>query len=112
MNMAHYLVKAKPTEDKLADLRKRLKRGEISQMRPFGDSLHYSLENARLQADGVAIWEEEDYCRPPLAQERAAILDEYFTELEVEKVDEGNGWARIGQLPPMFATLLKKGGKS
>ncbi|HLE73444.1 MAG TPA: hypothetical protein VI688_04310 [Anaerolineales bacterium] len=79
-------------------------------MRPFGESLHYSLENARLQKNGIAIWEEEDYCRPPLAQERAAVLDDYFTGLKVERVEEGDGWARISDLPDMFRTLLKAPG--
>jgi len=51
----------------------------------------HSLENARLREDGYAIWEEEDYCSPPLAQERAAALDEFFDELEVAPVKEGGG---------------------
>jgi hypothetical protein len=111
--MAYYLVTARPAKEKMAELRKRLDSGEVSKMRPFGESLHYSLENARLQEDGIAIWEEEDYCRPPLAQERAAVLDAYFSGLKVERVDEGDGWARIGQLPEMFGTLLKTpGGRS
>ena len=109
--MAHYIVTANPTKEKMAELQKRLKRGEVSKMRPFGESLHYSLENARLQEDGTAIWEEEDYCRPPLAQEKAAILDHYFTGLEVERVEEGDGWQRIDELPEMFATLVETGGK-
>ena len=71
--MAYYLVQAKPIDELLAELRQRLDSGEIGVMRPFGRALQYSLENARLQENGVAIWEEEDYCVPPLAQERAAI---------------------------------------
>lgn len=107
--MAHYLVTAKPDTERMAELRKRLKSGEISKMQPFGESLHYSLENAKLKDDGTAIWEEEDYCRPPLAQERAAVLDEYFSQIEVERVDEGRGWQRIEELRGMFAALV--GGK-
>ena len=105
--MAYYVVTAKPDEEQLADLRKRLKSGEIRKMRPFGEALHYSLENAKLKDDGTAIWEEEDYCRPPLAQERPAVLDEYFSQIEVEPVEEGRGWERIQELPGMFTTLLK-----
>jgi hypothetical protein len=44
------------------------------------------------------VWEEEDYCRPPLALERAAVLDAYFTALSVEAVARGAGWARIQHL--------------
>jgi hypothetical protein len=29
--------------------------------------------------------EEEDYCSPPLAQERAAVLDTYFDDITVER---------------------------
>lgn len=104
--MAYYLVTAKPDEERMAELRKRLTSGEIEKMKPFGESLHYSLENAKLKDDGTAIWEEEDYCRPPLAQERAAVLDQYFSQIEVERVDEGRGWQRIEELRGMFATLV------
>ena len=105
--MAHYLVTAKPQKDLLPELRNRLKNGEIENMEPFGESLQYSLENAKLKADGGAVWEEEDYCRPPLAQERAAILDKYFSELQVQRVEEGKGWDQIDDLDGMFAKLLK-----
>ena len=96
--MAFYLVTAKPIQSKLNDLRYWLDSGEIRAMRPFGQALHMGLDNARWQSDGVAIWEEEDYCIPPLAQERAAVLDEYFTELEVLHVNKGEGWKKIDPL--------------
>jgi hypothetical protein len=100
--MAYYLVKAKAQDDLLNDLRSRLDSGEIEQMRPFGRALQYSLENARLDPQGWTIWEEEDYCRPPLAQERAAVLDTYFTDLSVEKVGKGKGWTQIESLPKFW----------
>ena len=102
--MAYYLVKAKYHKDLLAELRTRLDSGEIKKMRPFGTSLQYSLDHARLDPQGSdwAVWEEEDYCVPPLAQERAAVLDTYFTNLGVEKVHEGKGWARIESLPRLW----------
>ena len=100
--MAYYLVQAQPVEELLTELRQRLDSGEIRVMRPFGQALHYSLENARLKEDGLAIWEEEDYCVPPLAQERAAILDTYFKELNVERVEKGKGWQQIESLPNLW----------
>jgi hypothetical protein len=104
--MAYYLVKAKYHKDLLAELRTRLDNGEIHKMRPFGTALQYSLDNARLdpeaQGDGWTVWEEEDYCSPPLAQERAAVLDTYFTALHVEKVSKGKGWERIESLPNLW----------
>ena len=104
--MAYYLVKAKYHKELLTELRTRLDSGEINKMRPFGTALQYSLDNARLdpkgQGDSWAVWEEEDYCSPPLAQERAAVLDTYFTSLSVEKVSQGKGWERIESLPKFW----------
>jgi hypothetical protein len=102
--MAYYLVKARFHEDLLAELRSRLDTGEIQQMRPFGSALQYSLENARIDQPGWAIWEEEDYCRPPLAQERAAVLDTYFSDLNTERVEKGEGWARIESQPMLWSS--------
>ncbi|MBZ0300130.1 MAG: hypothetical protein K8J31_10330 [Anaerolineae bacterium] len=99
--MAHYLVKAKPPAD-LAGLRARLDSGGIGQMQPFGSELQRCLLNARLDADGWAVWEENCYCSPPLKQERAAVLDHYFSDLSTEALQAGQGWARIGHLPPLW----------
>jgi hypothetical protein len=96
--MAYYLVRAKPSGD-LENLRARLESGEIGAMRPFGTALLYSLQNARVEPDGWIVWEEEDYCRPPLAMEREAVLDTYFADLTVERVEEGDGWRRIDSFP-------------
>ncbi len=104
--MAYYLVTAQPKAELAQELRERLDSGEIQEMQPFGQSLHHGLENARLQADGTAIWEEEDYCIPPLAQERAAVLDDYFSDIKVERVQEGAGWQRIEDLPGLLESLL------
>lgn len=102
--MSHYLVKAKPIEELLPELRQKLDSGEIRVMRPFGQALHYSLDHARWHENQFAIWEEEDYCSPPLAQERAAILDTYFTELNVERVERNQGWKQIESQPRLWQT--------
>jgi len=100
--MVHYLVQARPFEELLPELRQRLDSGEIDGMRPFGPSLHYSLEHARLQENGIAIWEAEDYCWPPLVQERAAVLNTYFKQLNVERVEPAEGWKRIESMPRLW----------
>ncbi len=100
--MAYYMVRARPNEELLPELKDRLDSGEIAVMRPFGGSLQYSLQNARWQDKDWAIWEEEDYCTPPLAQERAAVLDTYFTDLTVEHVSRGEGWEQLEALPPLW----------
>jgi len=102
--MAYYLVKAKFHKDLLVELRSRLDSGEIKKMKPFGSALQYGLDNARLDPQDMeaAVWEEEDYCHPPLAQERAAILDTYFMDLRVEHVERGKGWKEIESLPKLW----------
>ena len=102
--MAFYLVRARMRMERAAALRARLERGEFRTLRPFGLALTASLENARWDPEtGEAVWEEEDYCSPPLAMERAAVLDHYFEALRVERVSQGEGWRRIADLPSLWA---------
>ena len=99
--MAYYLVRAK-AQNNLQPLKLDLDRGEVAKMQPFGSALDYSLRNARLDAEGWATWEEEDYCHPPLAMERRAVLDRYFRELNVLRVEPGEGWKQIDHLPGLW----------
>ena len=102
-HMVFWLVTAKPRAERLGELRRRLDSREISRMRPFGRSLENGLVNAKLREDGSALWEEEDYCVPPLAQERAAVLDYYFDNLTVEDIgDPGRGWEKLTNLPSLW----------
>lgn len=100
--MAHYLVTAKPRKNRLNDLAYKLREKAYVSMRPFGKAMTFSLENARIREDGYAVWEEEDYCSPPLAQERAAAFDEFFDDIRVIAVEKGEGWSRISHLPKLF----------
>lgn len=100
--MAYYLVRARPDQGRLTELRERLDSGEIRAMRPFGTALHDGLCGARVIEDGLVIWEEEDYCHPSLAMERAAVLDTYFSDLTVEPVERGEGWRRIEGLARLW----------
>ena len=101
--MALYLVRAKPKKE-LSDLRKELDSGKISKLRPFGKTLEHSLENARIdQEDGYALWVEDDYCSPPLAMERESVLDRYFNDIIVERLElEEEGWGRINDKPRLW----------
>ena len=100
--MAHYLVTARPLRERLDELAQRLEADEFRVMRPFGKTVTESLRGARFASAENAVWEEEDYCSPPLAHERAAVLDRYFEEIEVEPVERGEGWRRIEGLPRLF----------
>ena len=95
--MAYYLVSANVKDD-LAELRMKLDMGEIAKLEPFGEALEYSLANARVDGKRV-VWEEEDDSTPPLKMEREAVLDTYFTDLQIEPVQQGKGWERIQNLP-------------
>jgi hypothetical protein len=98
--MALYLVRAKPKKE-LSDLRKEMDSGKISKLRPFGETLQHSLDNARIDdKDGYALWVEEDYCSPPLAMERESVLNRYFNDIAVERLEsEQEGWGRINDKP-------------
>ncbi len=104
--MAYYLVKARAKTDTLNGLKKRIDSGEICKMRPFGTALDESLRGARIDRSGFATWEENDYCNPPLAMERAAVLDHHFSDIEVEPVERGVGWKRIVHLPSLWKEVL------
>ncbi len=105
--MAFYLVSARPVAHRLEELEAKLNQYAFLDLRPFGRALTASLEGARQLPDGTAVWEEEDYCRPPLAQERAAVLDRYFEEISVEPVAQGRGWEGIEELPLLFPALAR-----
>ena len=96
IDVALYVVKAKPISERLENLRKELDSGDISRLEPFGEELHQSLHDAKIDSrdgSGYAYWVEEDYCSPPLAMERASVLDRYFEDINVERVgtrDQGH----------------------
>jgi hypothetical protein len=100
--MALYIVRARPKND-LSDLRKELNSGEISRLRPFGKTLQYGLDNAKIDPnDGYALW-IEDYCNPPLAMERESVLDRYFEDITVQLiVSEKEGLDRIANIPGLW----------
>lgn len=101
--MAYYLVHADPIEERLPELAEQLEEGAFEEMRPFGSTLTHSLKHARITPNGRAVWEEEDYCTPPLAQERSAVLDDYFTDIVVTPVERGEGWEQIEDLPRLLS---------
>jgi len=110
--MAYYLVRARLKPELAPELRARLDRGAFRPLRPFGRALTHALVTARRDpATGEAVWEEEDYCSPPLAMERAAVLDRYFDDLRTERVREGEGWRRIAALPSLWESVVEARGE-
>ncbi|MDX1672736.1 MAG: hypothetical protein R3211_10375 [Balneolaceae bacterium] len=101
--MAYYLVKAKPRGNLMGELHEKLARGVFRSLDPYGKELTRSLLAARVDPEtGDILWEEEDYCSPPLAQERSAVLDQYFEDIEVKRVKQGKGWSMISDLPHLW----------
>lgn len=75
-------------------------------MRPFGRALQYSLENARIDTENrdYALWIEEDYCSPPLDMERESMLDRYFNDISVERVEsEEEAWDMVNDKPGLWS---------
>ena len=101
--MTLYIVRAKPKND-LSGLQKELELGNISKLRPFGGTLHHSLQNARFDSvTGYTMWVEEDYCSPPLAMERESVLDRYFEDITVERVSsQKDGWKSLDHMPMLW----------
>ena len=101
--MTLYIVRAKPKND-LSGLRKELELGNILKLRPFGQTLHYGLQNARFDtSNDYAMWVEEDYCSPPLAMEKESVLDKYFDYITVDQVrSEDEGWNKIDDKPLLW----------
>ena len=106
LDMTFFLVRDKPKKERLEILKEELNSGKISRMRPFGQALQYSLENARIDDENrdYALWIEEDYCSPPLAMEREGVLDQYFNDISVERVEsEQDAWDSISDKPRLWA---------
>ena len=102
--MTLYIVRAKPKND-LSGLRKELELGKISNLRPFGETLHRGLQNARFDTNNsYVMWVEEDYCSPPLAMERESVLDRYFDDITVERVSsKEDGWKSLDEKPLLWS---------
>jgi hypothetical protein len=76
-------------------------------LRPFGETLHHGLQNARFDTNNnYALWVEEDYCSSPLAMERESVLDRFFNDITVERISsEEDGWKIIDDKPLLWSTV-------
>ena len=85
--MAIYRVTARFWEDTAAELRRRLDDGSIAAQQPDGQEIVDSLGRAVVTEMGDVRWSETCYCDPPLAHERATVLDHFFDDLRTEPID-------------------------
>jgi len=78
-----YLVKAKVKTGKSDSLLRSIGDGTLGKGSIAGDEYIYNMNEARLNADGVATWVETCFCDPPLAEERP-YWEKYFELLRVK----------------------------
>jgi len=99
--MAYYLITAEALENKLSEFKRRLEQNDFLYLQPFGRALTESLKNAKIK-DNFIYWEEEDYCSPPLKEEKEQVLNKYFRILNILPVNKGEGWKEIKALKNLF----------
>ncbi len=82
-----YRVTARFRNDTAADLRRKLDDGSIAAQQPDGREIVDSLHRAVVTRSGEVQWSEMCFCNPPLAHERATILDRYFDGVTTEPIE-------------------------
>ena len=83
-----YRVTARFRADTAAELRRRLDDGSIAVQQPDGQEIVDSLHRAVVTDSGDVQWSEMCFCDPPLAHERATILDQYFDDIATETIED------------------------
>lgn len=82
-----YHVRARFRTDTAAEFLAKLTDGTIASQRPDGAELLASMERAVIDASGHAEWSEMCFCNPPLAHERATVLDLHFEDIRTEPIE-------------------------
>ena len=82
-----YRVRARFKTDTAAELRRKLDDGSIAAQQPDGQEIVDSLGRAVVRPSGDVQWSEMCFCDPPLAHERATVLDHFFDTLVAEPID-------------------------
>ena len=83
-----YKVKAKFNFDKSKEFHQKLTDGTIQNQRPDGSEIIDSMNRATIDDEGYVNWTELCYCPSPLMHERSTVLDQYFTEMETEQIED------------------------
>lgn len=83
-----YRVRARPVEDRLPELYRKLTDGSIARQAPDGREIVASMKRARLGDDGLVEWCEMCFCSPPLDHERRTVYDRYFTDFDIVPIDD------------------------
>lgn len=82
-----YHVRARLRVDTAPTFLAKLTDGTIEKQRPDGPELVASMKRAVINAGNEAEWTELCYCEPPLAHERATVLDSHFDHIRAEPIE-------------------------
>lgn len=83
-----YRVRARLKPGTEAAFLRRLTDGSVERQKPDGEEIVESMQRAVITDAGEVVWTETCYCSPPLAHERATVLDHYFDALSAEPVKD------------------------
>ena len=83
-----YRVPARFKPATAAELRRKLDDRSIAAQQPDGQEMVDSLHRAVVSESGDVRWSELCYCDPPLAHERATILDHYFDDIVTQPIED------------------------
>ncbi len=81
-----YRVRARFRDEKKKDFLRILTDGTVENLEPFGREIAAAMRRA-VRREGEVAWTETCYCPTPLLQEREAVYDNYFEEIETETVE-------------------------
>ena len=81
-----YKVRAKFNYLKAKELYDKLTNETIQGQKPDGYEIVNAMKRATIDDKDYINWTELCYCPTPLKHERAAVYDEYFTEIKTESV--------------------------
>ena len=82
-----YRVRARFKADTAAAFHKKLTDGSVQQQTPDGPEIVASMNRAMLNGAGEIEWSEQCYCNPPLAHERATVLDTHFDDISTMAIE-------------------------
>ena len=80
-------------DSKVREFYQKLTDGNIENQKPDGPEMVDSMHRASIGESGLIMWSELCYCDPPLAHERSTVLDNYFTEITTEPIDDYEEYA-------------------
>jgi hypothetical protein len=81
-----YRVRARFRPETAAAFLRKLTDGTVARQVPDGQEIVASMNRAVLNEAGEVEWSELCFCVPPLAHERATILDAHFEDITTEVI--------------------------